>query len=294
MQTKEEKYNKRRVSTAYMTSVISITLVLFILGFLGLLVINTNTLSNYIKENIGFEIIIKPGVKEAEVIRLQKKLDVKKYVKSTEYITKNEAVRRLKDALGSDFVDFWGTADNPLLPSIDVRFHAEWANNDSIFKIKQSVLLSPYVKEVYYQKSLVGVINKNLNKIGLVLLTLSILLLVISITLINNTIRLSIYSKRFIIKSMQLVGATEAFIRRPFVWKGILHGIVSAFFALLLLTVVLVVARENIPELALLESNNLIAGLYLFIVVIGMAVSGFSTRFAVDRYLGMNASNIIY
>lgn len=280
------------MQTAYVTSVISITLVLFTLGFLGLLIIHAKTLSNYIKENIGFEIIIKPEAKEADVVHLQKTLDTKDYVKSTEYITKTEAVERLKKALGSDFVDFWGDRDNPLLPSIDVRFHAQWANNDSISKIKTGILKNPMVKEVYYQKSLVDVINKNLNKIGLILLGLSVLLLLISVTLINNTIRLSIYSKRFVIKSMQLVGATETFIRRPFILKGILHGILSAVLALLLLTGVLVVARENIPELILLESNRLIGELYLFIVLLGMLVSGFSTRVAVDRYLNMNKNHL--
>ncbi len=294
MQTKEEKYNKRRVNTAYMTSAISITLVLFTLGFLGLLVIHAHTLSDYIKENIGFEIIMKPGVKEADIIHLQKSMDTKPYVKSTDYVTKREAVQRLKKALGPDFVNFWGSKNNPLLPSIEVRFRAQWANNDSISKIKQTILKNPSVKEVYYQKSLVEVINKNLNKIGIILLALSVLLLLISITLINNTIRLSIYSKRFIIKSMQLVGATEAFIRRPFIWKGILYGVVSAVISLLLLTGVMVVARENIPELVLIENNTLIAGLYLFIIVVGMVVSGFSTLLAVDRYLGKNINNLVY
>lgn len=294
MQTKEEKYNKRRVNTAYMTSSISITLVLFTLGFLGLMVIHAHLLSDYIKEHIGFEIIMKPGVKEAEIMHLQKTLDTKPYVKLTDYITKQDAMRRLKAALGSDFVNFWGNKDNPLLPSIEVRFRANWANNDSITKIKQTVLQNPSVKEVYYQKSLVEVINKNLNKIGLILLGLSVLLLLISFTLINNTIRLSIYSKRFIIKSMQLVGATEAFIRRPFVWKGILYGIFSAIISLVILTGVMALARENIPELALIENDTLIAGLYLFIVVVGMAVSGISTLFAVDRYLGMNINNLVY
>lgn len=294
MQTKEEKYNKRRVNTAYMTSAISITLVLFTLGFLGLLVIHAHTLSNYIKENIGFEIIMKPGVKEADIIHLQKSMDTKPYVKSTDYVTKKEAVQRLKKALGPDFVNFWGTKNNPLLPSIEVRFRAQWANNDSINEIKQTILKNPAVKEVYYQKSLVEVINKNLNKIGVILLGLSVLLLLISITLINNTIRLSVYSKRFIIKSMQLVGATEGFIRRPFVWKGILYGVVSAVISLLFLTGVMVVARENIPELVLIENDTLIGGLYLFIIVVGMVVSGFSTWLAVDRYLGKDINNLVF
>ncbi len=294
MQTQEEKYNKRKVNSAYITTMISIMLVLFTLGFLGILVIYTKTLSNYIKENIGFEIIIKPGVKEAEILRLEKNLDIKNYVKSTEYITKKEAVKRLKKALGPDFVDFWGTKDNPLLPSIDIRFKAQWANNDSINIIKKEILQNPYVKEVYYQKSLVDVINKNLNKIGLVLLGLSLILLIISITLINNTIRLSVYSKRFTLRSMELVGATPRFIRAPFVLKGVLYGIYSALLALLLLTGVLILARNNIPEIRLIENDQLIGGLYLFIVFIGIAVSGISTRFAVDRYLGISKNKFYF
>ncbi len=294
MQTQEEKYNKRKVNSAYITTMISIMLVLFTLGFLGILVIYTKTLSNYIKENIGFEIIIKPGVKEAEILRLEKNLDIKNYVKSTEYITKKEAVKRLKKALGPDFVDFWGTKDNPLLPSIDIRFKAQWANNDSINIIKKEILQNPYVKEVYYQKSLVDVINKNLNKIGLVLLVLSLILLIISITLINNTIRLSVYSKRFTLRSMELVGATPRFIRAPFVLKGVLYGIYSALLALLLLTGVLILARNNIPEIRLIENDQLIGGLYLFIVFIGIAVSGISTRFAVDRYLGISKNKFYF
>ncbi len=294
MQLKEDTYYKRRMNSSYITSVISITLVLFTLGFLGLLVIHAKTLSDYIKENIGFEVIIKPGVKEAEIIHLQKQLDTRPYVKSTDYITRKEAVRRLKAALGADFVDFMGNDENPLLPSIDVRFNARWANNDSIQKIEQTILANSYVKEVYYQKSLVQVINKNLRKISLVLLGLSALLLVIATALINNTIRLSIYSKRFIIKSMQLVGATKSFIRRPFIFKGILHGVYSAFFALLLLSILILVARENIPELALLEKNDLIAALYLFVLLLGMALSGISTRFAVNRFLSVDTDKLYF
>jgi len=294
MQVQEDKYYKRKVNSAYITSVISITLVLFTLGFLGLLVIHAGTLSNYIKENIGFEIIIKPGVKEAAIIRLQKQLDTKHYVKSTEYITKEEAIRRLKSALGNDFVDFLGNDENPLLPSIDVRFKAPWANNDSIQIIQKKILTNSYVKEIYYQKSLVQVINKNLRKISILLLGLSLLLLAIAIALINNTIRLSIYSKRFIIRSMQLVGATKGFIRWPFILKGILHGIYSAFLALLLLSVLIVVARQNIPELAMLETDNLIAILYGFVLLLGMILSGLSTRFAVNRFLGMNNDNLYF
>ncbi len=294
MAAMEEQYYKKRVNTAYFTSLISITLVLFTLGFLGLLIVHAKTLSNYIKENIGFEIIIKPGVKDAEVIRLQKQLDTRDYVKTTEYITKKEALDRLKKSLGNNFVDFFGKEDNPLLPSIDVRFNAAWANNDSISKIEKQILIKPFVKEVYYQKSLVQEIDKNLSKITLVLLVLSAVLLIIAIALMNNSTRLTIYSKRFVINSMQLVGATRGFIRRPFVWKGMLQGVYSALIALVLLTAVLVVARESLPELTAIESPRLIGLVYIFVILLGMAVTGFSTFFAVNRYLDMNKHKLYF
>jgi len=294
MVSKEEQYYKKRGNTAYFTSLVSIMLVLFTLGFLGLLVVHAKILSNYIKENIGFEIIIKPGVKEAEVIRLQKQLDTRDYVKTTDYITKSEALDRLKKSLGNNFVNFFGKGDNPFLPSIDVRFNAAWANNDSISKIENQLLKKPFVKEVYYQKSLVQEIDRNLSKITLVLLVLSAILLIIAVALMNNSIRLTIYSKRFVIKSMQLVGATRGFIRRPFVWKGILQGFYGALIALALLTVVLAIARENLPELAAIESTEMIGLVYLFVVLLGMAVTGFSTFFSVSRYLDMNKHNLYF
>ncbi|VAW29550.1 Cell-division-associated, ABC-transporter-like signaling protein FtsX [hydrothermal vent metagenome] len=294
MAAKEEKYYKKRVNTAYFTSLVSIMLVLFTLGFLGLLVVHAKILSNYIKENIGFEIIIKPGVKEAEVIRLQKQLDIRDYVKTTEYITKKEALHRLKKSLGNNFVNFFGKGDNPLLSSIDVRFNAAWANNDSISKIENQLLKKPFVKEVYYQKSLVQEIDRNLSKITLILLILSAILLIIAVALMNNSIRLAIYSRRFVIKSMQLVGATRGFIRRPFVWKGMLQGFYSAIFALILLTAVLGVARENLPELAAIESTEMIGLVYVFVVLLGMAVTGLSTFFSVNRYLDMNKHNLYF
>lgn len=292
MAVMDEKYYQRRIGTSYATTIISITLVLFTLGFFGLLMMHAANLSNYIKENIGFEVIMNPDVKEAAILYLQKRLDTKPYVKSTEYITREEAVKRLSQTLGSDFVQFLGEDDNPLLPSIDVRFNAAWANDDSIAKIEQHLLDNKGVKEVYYQKSLVHVINKNLNKIGFISLTLSVLLLIIAIALINNTIRLAIYSKRFIIKGMQLVGATERFIRGPFIVKSIYYGILSGVIALILLTGLLVVARENIPELSLLEDTQKIIVIYLGVLIAGMLISGVSTWFAVGRYLKVRSEKL--
>lgn len=292
MPTKEDKYYKNRVNSSYITSVISITLVLFTLGVLGLIVLQANSLSNYIKENIGFEIIIKPDVKEADILFLQKTLDLEPFVKTSEYITKEEASERLTEMLGGEFTDFLGEEDNPLLPSIDLRFNAQWANNDSLVIIENSILANEEVKEVYYQKSLVHIINKNVRRIGLILLGFSLLLLLIALALINNTIRLSVYTKRFTIRSMQLIGATERFIRRPFVLKGILQGVLSATIAMILILIIVTTLKRNIPELAVLINTELIIYLFIFILVLGILIAGISTSFAVNKYLRMRTERL--
>ncbi|HEY9114702.1 MAG TPA: permease-like cell division protein FtsX [Bacteroidales bacterium] len=292
MADSEKKYYRRRVSSSYVTSIISITLVLFTLGFLGLVVLHAKSLSNYIKENIGFEIIMKTNATEAQIIHLQKVLDAKNYVKSTEYITKEEATKRLKTALGEDFTEILGDENNPLLPSLDVRFRAPWANNDSLEIIEQFVLSNEAVKEVYYQKSLVQVINKNLNKISIILLGFTILLLLVAMALINNTIRLAIYSNRFIIRSMQLVGATSGFIRRPFLMKGVVQGVISALLAILLLYLIMTFLIKNIPEFALLTNQLMILALYLSVLFFGIILSGVSTFFAVSKYLKINSDKL--
>jgi len=292
MREREDKYYRRRVNSSYFTSVISITLVLFTLGVLGLLVINTNDLSRYIRENIGFEVIMEQNAKEADILYLKKMLDTKPYVKSTEYITKDEAAKRLSDALGQDFTGFFKDEDNPLLPSIDVRFYAEWANNDSLQKIQDYILKNKGVKDIYYQKSLVHLINRNLRKISLILLGFSILLLIIAVALINNTIRLSVYSRRFIIRSMQLVGATQGFIRKPFILRGLVQGVISALVALVLLSAIIATLWKNLPELKLVSSPEMLIFLYLFVLILGMIVSGISTLFAVKKYLNMKVDKL--
>ena len=287
MESYNEKYYRRKINASYITSIISITLVLFTLGFLGMFVLHAKSLSNYIKENIGFEIIMKDGVKEVDIVYLKKLLDINPGIKSTEYITKEEATRRLTNVLGEDFTGFIEDDENPLLPSIDVRFNAEWANNDSIMTMEKFVLQNASVKEVYYQKSVVHLINKNIQKISLVLFGFSLLLLLIAVALINNTIRLSIYSKRFIIRSMQLVGATESFIIWPFLVIGITQGLISALFAMGILHGILLAAQQNIPELVLLSSIDMLIYLNAFILVSGLLIAGVSTFFAVNKYLKM-------
>lgn len=290
MASGNEKYVRRKAQSSYFSTVISISLVLFMLGALGLIVLHAKKLSDYVKENIGFSIILKENVKEVDIVQLQKTLDAAYYVKSTEYITKEKAAESLKNDLGEDFISFLGY--NPLLASIEVRLKADYANNDSIAWIERELLSNSKVKEVIYQKSLISMVNENIKKISLVMLGFSALLLVISIALINNTIRLSIYSKRFLIKSMQLVGATKGFIRRPFVIKGIMQGIYAGLIAIALLVGLLYLAQREIPELLFLQDEKLIALLFAFVLLLGVFISWFSTFLAVRKYLRLKTDNL--
>jgi cell division transport system permease protein len=287
-----DKYSRRRYQSSYITTLVSITLVLFMLGILGLIVLHAQKLSDYVRENIGFRIFMKEDVREAEIIQFQKILDVTDYVKSTEYITPEEAATELTEELGEEFIDFLGY--NPLPPAIDLRLVAAYANVDSLQIIEQRLLANPDVKEVYYQKSLVHLINQNIRRISLILLGFTGLLLFIAIALINNTIRLSVYSRRFIIKSMQLVGATQAFIRRPFIWSGIGQGLYSALFTMILMTGILYWLRNEFPELIVLQDFKLLGLLYAFIIVLGVIISWSSTFFAVNKYLRIKGDNLYY
>ncbi|MBK9291750.1 MAG: cell division protein FtsX [Bacteroidetes bacterium] len=288
----EEKFNKRRLAGSYITSVISIWLVLFVLGLFGLILINAATLSQLIRENIGLEVIIKKGVNEATILQYQKMLESEPFVKSARYIPREEATRLLAEDLGEDFVKWLGDADNPLLPSIELKFKSEWANNDSLEVISRKIMRNPDIKEVYYQKSLVDMINENFKRISLLLLGFGSLLLIIAIILIHNTIRLSIYAKRFIIRSMQLVGATEGFIHRPFFFRALLQGIISAILAILLLALVLYAALSSIPELLLIYNPTQVGILFGAMLLTGILLTTLSTWLALRRYLRVKTDKL--
>ncbi|MEI6749757.1 MAG: cell division protein FtsX [Bacteroidales bacterium] len=292
MSNQEEKFNKRRLRASYFTSVVSIALVLFMLGLLGLIVLHAQRLSDYMKENIGFSIIMKENVQERSILDYQKELNSAPFLKSSEYITRERAARELKKDLGEDFIDFLGF--NPLLPSIEVKLKADYANNDSLKLIEEAVVANRQVKEVYYQKSLVEMVNQNVKKISMVLLGFSILLLLISVGLINNTIRLSVYSKRFLIKSMLLVGATRNFIQRPFIMRGLFHGFYAALLAITLLLGVLYIARRQMPELIGLLDLKMFIALFGLLVLSGMILSSASTWLAVRKFLRMKTDHLYY
>jgi cell division transport system permease protein len=290
MASTPDKYAKRRARTSAVSTVIGISLVLFMLGILAILILNAQKLSTYVKESIRVEIFLNPDINEAEIIRLQKEIDSEVYARVTEYISKEESAKLLEEELGEDFMGFLDY--NPLPDLIDLRLVADYAHPDSILSIAESIEAKQGVNEVVYSPNLIRQIETNINKIGLALLAFSGLLLLIAIALINNTIRLTIYSKRFVIRSMQLVGATSGFIQRPFIWNGILQGLYSSFIAILLILGILFAIRHEVPEF--FEFNDLIMFVKLFglVALLGMIISGLSTLFAVRRYLRMDASKI--
>ena len=277
--------NKRGIAGSYALSLASITLVLFLLGAFAIFMMHARKLSNHVKENLGFEIVMNSDVKEANILRLQKELDAMPAVKSTEYSTKEEAISRLSEDLGEDFLQWLGNEANPLLPSIDVRFHAAYANTDSIAVIESQLLENTDIKEVYYQKSLIDLINNNIRKIAIVLMIVSLALLFIAVALIRNTIRLSIYSKRFLVRSMQLVGATESFIRRPFLKQGVSQGFFGGLLADLFLVGILYWISKRVPDLILIQDMYVIGAILLAVIVLGVVLAWFSTRAALDKFL---------
>ncbi len=275
-----------------MTLVVSVSLVLFLLGVLGMVLINAKELSDYFRESLSFSVMLKDDAKEADIRMLQKDLDGKQYVKETKYISREEAATKLKDDLGEDFINFLG--DNPLSPSIDVYLHARYTGPDSVAKIEKYVMQYPFVKEVYYLKPLLFLINENIRKISIFLLILSSFLFLIALTIINNTIRLTIYSKRFLIRTMQLVGATRSFIRRPFILQSAFHGLLAALLAMGLLMGMLYLMEKEFFLMFTFESTDLLIFLGISLVVIGVLISIISTYFSVNKYLSISEDKLYY
>jgi len=279
-----------KVRSSYLSTIISISLVLFMLGLLGLILLNAQKISNHVKENIGFSLYLHEDISERQLQSLRTDLISKTYTKHIDYTNKEQAAELLKKDLGEDFVDFLGY--NPLSASLDLYLKADYAEQNIIEDITKELKKYPAVKEVIYQKDLVAEVNNNIRKIGLVLLAFSALLLVVVIALINNTIRLAIYSKRFLIKTMQLVGATGGFIRRPFVARGVLNGILSALIAILLLLGVLYTAKQNFPALVELQDFNIYLILFSIVIVLGILISWISTSLAVRKFLRMQSGDL--
>jgi cell division transport system permease protein len=273
----------KKTKTIYISTVFGIAMVLLMVGMLGLILVHANNLSRYIKENMVVNVFVDEGARETEVVQFQQKLANDPHVKRSQYVPKEQAARNLQKDLGEDFVKFLGV--NPLSPSIDVYMKADYANNDDLTRFANELRKNPMVKEVKYQQSLVDQMNQNMTSITLVILSFTAIFLVVSIALINNTIRLAIYSQRFLIKSMQLVVATKGFIRKPFLLYGIWHGLLGALIATIILVGTLYLAYKQVPDLVVLQNYVEFGIIFAGVVLLGIFISGFSTFLAVNRFL---------
>lgn len=290
MRNKKNKSLNKKIVSSSVSVIISLSLVLFVVGLLSLVLINAQKLSNYVKENIGFSIMIKEDVKEIELIEFNKILDAEDFTKSTRFISKEQATKELEQDLGEDFVNFLGF--NPIMASIDVKLNSSYANNDSLQIISSRLEKSDVVYEVFYQKNLIKKLNSNVGKISFFLICISLILFFIAFALINNTIRLSVYSKRFIIRTMRLVGAENSFIQKPFLISGVYQGLYSAIFAIfMLLGSIQLIQTETASILNINDLQN-IGLVFIVLFCSGIIISGTSTFFAVRKFIYLNEGEL--
>lgn len=275
-----------------LTSIISISLVIFLIGVTTTLLLMSSDLSVAVRENITMSIVLKDDVKAADVQKLQKTIDAEPYCKSTEYIDKESASKELAEELGQDPVEFLGF--NPLLGSIEMNLNADYANTDSISQIEAELRRMPEVKDVIYQEVLVDAVNKNVQRVSAVLSIFAILLILISYALISNTVRLTVYSKRFLIHTMKLVGATGPFIRRPFLAQGAVTGLISAIIAMGMLSAIIFWAQSEISTLLSTEMLNTILMSFVVMLVSGILITLIATYLSVSRYLRLKIDDMFY
>lgn len=287
-----DKYTRRRLRSSYLSVIVSISLVLFVLGIFGILLLNASNIARGVRENFAITLLLEDSAPEIEVRQFQKQLEFAPYVKSTEYISKEEAAEELKRDLDEEFVEFLGY--NPLLNSIDIRLKAEFVNQEKLAELEEGFLAESFIQEVVYDKPLIQMMNENIERISLFLLGGSILLSLIAIGLINSSIRLSIYSRRFIIKTMQLVGATKTFIRMPFIWRSLRHGIYGSLVASVLLGLLLYYISQKIPGAGELQSALDMVILFSGIFVTGIVISLTCTFFALSKYLKLTTDQLYF
>ncbi len=290
MRITTNKSLNRKIISSSASVVISLSLVLFIIGLIGLVLINAQRLSDYVKENIGFTIMLEDDITEIETISFEKELEASNFTKSITFITKEQATQNLEADLGEDFVSFLGYS--PLLPAIDVKLNAAYANNDSLQRITTELNNNPAVFEAYYQKDLVDKLNSNVKRLSLFLLVFCTLLFFIAFVLINNTIRLSVYAKRFLIRTMRLVGATDNFIQKPFLIKGVYQGFYSSIFAIFMLIGAIQLVQGETAAILNIDDLKIIGIVFVLIFLSGLILSLFSTFFAVRKYIQLTENEL--
>jgi len=286
----QDKYQKRRLLSTYFSVVVSISLVLFLVGLLGLLLLNSKKVADHFKEQIAFTIYINDTAKPIEIKQLQKSLALGQETKTTRFVSKEEAAETHAKEIGEDFMEFLGY--NPLLSSIDVYFNASYVSPAFLNELQKTFEDKVYISEVLYDEPLVEILDENIKRITQWILILSAVFILVAILLINSSIRLSIYSKRMIIKTMQLVGATKSFIRKPFIWKHLQLGILGSLIALGALSGVLYELNQRFPELNLISNPLEPALIFSSILAMGVLITGLSTFFATQRFLNLTTEAV--
>lgn len=287
--TTEQPIKKRR-KISYLPSIISISLVLFMLGLFGIILINGNKLSNHLLENFQLTIFLREDASEADIKGVQQQIEANEYTKKAVYVSKEQAAKSFSEETGQDFVTFLGF--NPLLPSIELFVKSKYANAETIKQIELELRRNKAVQDVVYQSSIIEEIHKNIKTIGSTLMLISLVFLLIAVTLINNTIRLNLYARRFIIKSMQMVGATHWFIIKPFAIKSFLHGLYGGIISCILLSGLLYWTPFWIPEIASLYDNSQFAILFVVVIIAGIIISMVSSMISTNRYLRMKIDDL--
>ncbi len=282
----------RRLLRSYFSSVISISLVLFLVGMVGVLIVNARSVSNYFKENITVSAILSVEADEADASGLADKLEATGYVRGVRIITKEEGVEDMKEILGDDFMDVFEV--NPIPVSLELQISADYISTDSLAVIEEALYAYPVVDDVIYQQSLVELLNANLERIGLVAGIFVLLLLFISVVLINNTVRLNVYAKRFTIHTMRLVGATKGFIARPFVGQAFFQGLISGAIADVFILGALYLIRNEFYQLFSLFDAMLLGGVMAAVMVLGILICMISTSAGVRSLISLNRSELYY
>ncbi|MBT8316762.1 MAG: ABC transporter permease [Lutibacter sp.] len=292
MSTSFEKYQKRRLRSSYFSVIISISLVLFLVGLLGLIVLKTKSVTEHFKEKVTMTIFLNDNAKNSDIDILKAELKKADYTKSVTYISKKEAAKNYTEEIGEDFVEFLG--DNPLKNAIDISLKSESVTPEKMGEIEKNLLIRSIVAEVTYDKPLIELLTKNMNRLSFWMLLFSALFTLIAVVLINSSIRLSVYSKRFTIKTMQMVGATKGFIRVPFIWRSIKLGIIGSLLSIVGLIAFIMYVDNTIPELAMLENYKILAILFAAIIGLGILITWLSTFFATQRFLNLRTDELYY
>lgn len=287
-----DKYQKRRLRSSYLSVIVSIALVLFLVGLLGLIVLKTNSITKHFKEKVAITVFLNDNAKDKDVETFQAELRKEDYAKTVTYISKDEAAKIYSADIGENFLEFLG--ENPLKNAIDISLKSEFVTPEIMADIEKELVLRSIVSEVTYDKPLIELLSKNINRLSFWMLIFSALFTLIAIVLINGSIRLSVYSKRFTIKTMQMVGATKSFIRRPFIWQSVKLGIIGALVSIVGLVAFISYLNKNIPELELFSDVNILGIVFAGIIGLGILITWLSTFFATQRFLNLRSDELYY